>query len=80
MNGLTQGSALPTLQEHSYSDHPSSEDEDNYNNEVEQTQELLPLSNPVFEQSISPPKALDNNSFYHFPQPEVHILIHTIPS
>ena len=73
MNSLPpQDTTVPTLQENVYQDLPSNR-EDNHNNKVEQAQELFPLTNRLFDQTISPPKTLDNNLFYHFFQPEVAI-------
>ena len=73
MNNLPQDSGQLTLQGCSYSEDLPNE-EDNYNNEVEQAQEVFPLANATVELTISPPKSLDNNnSFYPF-QPEVDIL------
>ena len=77
MSNLPHDSGQLTLQGRSYSEDPPIEEEDNYNNEVEQAQELFTLANPTFEPTISPPKSLDNNnSFYPF-QPEVHSYIFT---
>ena len=74
MSNLPQDSEHLILQEHPYSkDLPN--EEDNYNNEVEQAQELFPLANPTFEPTIPPPKSLDyNNLLYPF-QPEVAIFL-----
>jgi len=41
-------------------------DNTNNNNEVEQAQELPPLINPSFVQTMSLPMTMENNSFYPF--------------